>query len=150
MIRHLLGRVRVALRRPSMLAILVCCSGFPPRAVAAQSVRPCAPFDSAAANLSRFAAQILSDTTAGAQSFRLKFGVPVGTAADVSVIQDNTVCDAATAGAEAAGVPHQTAAFVTVQLTSTKPFYLVTQRTSLGPSTIFFLDGSFAYLTEFR
>src|SRR5438270_10759165 len=104
MTKYHFSKAREALHRPALLASIICFWALLPGTIEAQTIRPCAPPDSITANLTRFAAQILSDTTAGARSFRTKFGVPTGTAADVSIVQDNTVCDAATAGGEAAGV----------------------------------------------
>ena len=128
---------------------MVCLLGLIPRAASGQTIRPCAPFDSATANLSRLGAYILSDTAAASRGFRSKFGIPVGTAADVTVVQDNAVCDAATAGAEAAGIPHQTDAYVTVRLGATTPFYLATLRSSLGYGTRFLFDANFALVAQF-
>jgi hypothetical protein len=99
----------------------------------------------------RLGAHIVSDTTSNAQTFRAKYGIPAGTAADVSVVQDDAVCESATAGAEAAGSAHQTDAVVTVRVGTSSPFYLVTQRTALGgPDQILFLNSSFVSLFEFR
>ncbi|MFL5607836.1 MAG: hypothetical protein ACJ8AD_15400 [Gemmatimonadaceae bacterium] len=99
----------------------------------------------------RLGAHIVSDTTINARNFRAKYGIPAGTAADVSVVRDNAVCESATAGAEAAGSAHQTDALVTVRLGNDSPFYLVTQRTVLGgPDRIFFLTSGFVSLLEFR
>jgi sugar (pentulose or hexulose) kinase len=99
----------------------------------------------------RLGVLIVSDTTIDTKTFRAKYGIPAGTSAEVTAVQDDAVCESATAGAEAAGSAHQTDALVTVRLGTSTSFYLVTQRTELGGSDrIFFLNSRFVSLFEFR
>jgi hypothetical protein len=94
---------------------------------------------------------IVSDSSSNAIAFRQKYGIPAGTSADVVRVEDDSVCEAATAAIEAIGAPQQSEAFVVVRLGSTNPFYLTAKRVSLAPLYgIYVFDSQFKLLTIFR
>jgi hypothetical protein len=120
-----------------------------PGSLSAQSIRPCAPYDSTAAALSRLAVTILSDTSAGARRLREDHGIAAGTAADVAVVQDSTVCEVVTASMEATGMPHQSDAFIVVRLGQAPVFYLASPGGALRMRGIYLLNNGFVELTAF-
>src|ERR1700694_1259460 len=142
-----------ALRAPTLSRLtavlaLAVLGGMIPDTASAQTARPCAPFDSTAAALSRFAVDLVSDTTMNARNLRTKYGVPLGTAADVTLVQDAAVCEAATASLEANGWPRQTDAVIVVRIGQGSPFYLTTPR-SVGLWNVYLLNSQFVVLVPF-
>jgi hypothetical protein len=59
---------------------------------------------------------------------RTNFGIPAGPAGDVTVVQDNAICEAATAGLDAEVGRRLPDALVVVRMGQTSPFYLLTRR----------------------
>jgi hypothetical protein len=142
--RRALANVRLTVV-VAMFALL----GTIPDSASAQTARPCLPYDSTAAALSRFAVTIVRDTSAGARRFRTEYGIPVGTTADVAVVQDAAVCEAATASIEARGAPLQTDAFIVVRMGQGPAFYLTTPGGALRMASIYLLNGQFAAVVAF-
>jgi hypothetical protein len=130
-------------------AFVVLLSTTLPTVASAQATRPCVAFDSTASALSRLAVTLVSDTSSGFRDVRSAHGVPPGTVADVAFVQDNAVCEAATASLESKGWPHQSEAFVVVRIGQANPFYLVTKRTTSVMGTVYLMDSQFVVLTEF-
>jgi hypothetical protein len=113
----------------------------------AQALRTCQPPDSASALLTRVAIDIVSDTSAYGRRLRTASGVPVGTASDVTLVQDDSTCEAATAGIELAGGKHLTEAVIVVRMGQTSPFYLVTAHTQIGYRNMYVLNDLFQIVT---
>lgn len=114
------------------------------------SPRPCWPPDYMSEAVVDLGVGVLTDTTTYGQRFRTQYGIPAGTAADVALVRDDAVCDAAAAGMERAGVfPPQTRASIVVRLGRSSPFYLLAEHNLRGLSSIRLLSNKFTYLTLF-
>jgi hypothetical protein len=98
----------------------------------AQDARPCQPPDSTAAALKRLATVIAADTSQFARTIRSSYGIPIGTPGDVMLVQDNAICDAATAGIDAEAGRRLPDALVVVRMGETTPFYLLTRSPTLA------------------
>jgi hypothetical protein len=104
--------------------------------------------DSTAATVLREGVSILSDTSVGMRSIRTNYGIPFGTIADVSIVQDNIVCSAAMTSFEAFTGKHFPETFVIVRLgTAATHFYLMTPRREGALSARYLLDARFGLLT---
>jgi hypothetical protein len=98
-----------------------------PSAGAAQTTRPCLAPDSTAARLIRFGVTLITDSSAGAQALRSEYGITATTAADVALVPDDAVCEAATAGMDSVATP-SSEAYVVVRIGQASPVYLLTRR----------------------
>ena len=116
-------------------------------AARAQTTHDCLPPnspDSTAQVLSREAVSLLSE--ASSSSLRLKHSIPTGSAADVSIVQDNAVCNAAMSAFEARTGKQFPESFVIVRMGQSTPFYLMTRRRDGALGTSYLLDAQFTLL----
>jgi hypothetical protein len=120
-----------------------------PSAGTAQTTRPCLAPDSTAARLIRFGVTIVTDSSAGARALRSEFGITATTAADVALVQDDAVCEAATAGLDSGGTP-SSEAYVVVRIGQASPVYLLTRRSPWLLDDVCLLNSQFVMLTGFR
>jgi hypothetical protein len=98
--------------------------------------------DSTAPVIMREAISILADTSW--QEMRTEHGIPAGSASDVSVVQNNAVCNAAMTVFEALTDRHFTEGFVIVRMGRSAPyFYLMTPRRPGALRTRYLLDSGF-------
>jgi hypothetical protein len=97
--------------------------------------------------LTRLGVKISTDTTYFARSIRTELGMLPGSAADVSVVQDDAMCEAATAGEEREGGTVTSESFVVVRIGQASPFYLLTRRQNGGLSNVFLLNAQFVLLS---
>lgn len=119
-----------------------------PAVVAAQVSRPCLAPDSTSATVARLAVSLVTDTSANAVSFRSRFALPASTGADVVVVQDNAICEAATAAMDSVATPAQEAYHV-IRIGNANPFYLLTQRRAWGVGAVYLLNAQLKLLTIF-
>jgi hypothetical protein len=77
---------------------------------------------------------------------RAAYGIPSGSASDVSMVQDDSTCSAAMAGFSAVSARVFTEPFVVARLGSSTPFYLMALRQTGLPNTKFLLDSHFTVL----
>jgi hypothetical protein len=91
----------------------------------------------------------MSNTATGPQALRTQFAIPTGTATDIELVQDDSICEAVTVSLEAKGWPHQTQALVVVRLAGTHPFYLAAQRTDSVIGSAYLLNDLFSVIAEF-
>lgn len=114
----------------------------------AQTSHNCLPStlpDSTAQTVAREATSILVDSAWA--DFRQEHGIPSGTAADVSIVQDNAVCASAMAAFEARTQRQFPEAFVIVRMGQAAPFfYLMTPRRDGALTNRYVLDGSFTLI----
>jgi hypothetical protein len=114
----------------------------------AHNCLPAAAPDSTAPTVMREGLSILSDTSVGMRSIRADYGIQAGTAADVSIVQDSLVCQAAMTAFEAFTGKQLPEAFVIVRLGGSAPyFYLMTPRREGALSARYLLNGRFELLT---
>jgi hypothetical protein len=137
-------------RRLLILAVQVAATttlvGAAPSVANAQTVRPCLPPDSTAAALKRLATAIFSDTTYFARSVRKDVGMLAGPAEEVTVVQDDAICESATAGVEKEGgrrIPH---ALVVARMGHASPFYLLTRRRDGVMGSLYLMNTQFVLL----
>jgi hypothetical protein len=110
--------------------------------------RPATAPDSTAQSIRTEAISILADTSVGPQSIRAEYGIPVGTATDVSIVQADSTCIAAMAALEMLSGKSFPEAFVIVRMGQSAPFfYLMTPRREGALSTRYLLNGQFVLLT---
>lgn len=138
-----LGRIASAVMVLS--AIFTC-----PLPASAQQVRPCRPSDVTSDWLRANAVRLASDTTAGWRKLRTDHGIPAGSSADVVIVQDSTICEAVTAGLEAAGLAHRSEAMVVVQVGQTAPFYLAAMPLSNTDGFLYLLNDHFVEIAVLR
>jgi hypothetical protein len=118
---------------------------------AAAQVRPCLSPDANADAVQKTGVTILTDTAASWRDFRAKIGLPTGSAADVSVVQDNAVCEALTAALDARGNVHLPEAAVVVRIRQTSPiFYVAMQRLPGGDGTMYVVDSAYVRVVDIR
>lgn len=123
----LIGRLSTVVR--GMVATAALLAG--PALASAQTTRPCLTPDATSASVVHLGVTLVSDTSAKVASFRTKYSIPNGTAADVVVVQDNALCEALTAAMDSVATPTQEAYHV-IQLGSVSPRYLLAKRQSVG------------------
>jgi hypothetical protein len=127
------------------VAILMSSAGAP--SASAQASHNCLPPkspDSTAPALVREAISILSETTWS--EVRSSNAIPTGTAADVSIVQDNAVCNAAMSAFEARTGKQFSESFVIVRMGQSSPFYLMTPRRDGALTTRYLLDSTFTLI----
>lgn len=91
----------------------------------------------------------MSDAAASAQALRTKYAIPTGTATDIELVQDDSICEAVTVSLEAKGAPHQAQALVVVRLAGTHQFYLAAKRTDSVIGSAYLLNDLFSVIAEF-
>ena len=75
---------------------------------------------------------------------RQEHGIPLGTSSDVTIVQDNAVCQAAMAAFEAETHRQYPETFVIVRMGQVAPyFYLMTPRREGALTSSYLLNGSF-------
>lgn len=100
--------------------------------------------DSTAQVLVREAISIVSESAWS--ETRSSNGIPKGTAADVSIVQDNAVCNAAMSAFEARTGKQFPESFVIVRMGQSSPFYLMTPRRDGALTTRYLIDSTFTLL----
>jgi hypothetical protein len=139
------GQLSTALRATVLIAGLI----VAPVVSNAQTSRPCLAPDSTSAAVARLAVTLVTDTSAAAMSFRSRFSLPAATAADVTVVQDNATCEAATAAMDSVAT-HAQSAYHVIRIGSVIPFYLLAQGQTLGIADVYLLNAQLKLLTVFR
>jgi hypothetical protein len=131
-------------RRLGLFAAAILVSAASASSATAQASHNCLPPnspDSTAQALVREAISILSETTWS--EARSQNAIPTGTAADVSIVQDNVVCNAAMSAFEARTGRQFPESFVIVRMGQASPFYLMTPRREGALTTRYVLDSAF-------
>jgi hypothetical protein len=130
------------------LAIVTLLTALPSTGTA-QATRPCRAPDSTAARLIRFGVTLVTDSSAGARALRSQYGITATTAADVALVQDDAVCEAATAGKDRKTTP-SSEAYVVVRIGQASPVYLLTRRhTWQLLSDVYLLNAQYVMLAGF-
>jgi hypothetical protein len=142
-----LMRLRMNSRMPR-LALMTLLIALPSTGTA-QTTRPCLAPDQTASRLIDFGVSLVTDSSAGAQALRSKFGITATTAADVALVQDDAVCEAATAGMDRVATP-SSEAYVVVRIGQASPVYLLTRRSPWLFGDAYLLNAQFVMLTGFR
>lgn len=124
--------------------------GLTPMRLAAQQSRPCVTADSTAAMLTKVARAAVTDTSAHAQAFRARFGIPAGSGADISLVRDDATCEAVTAAVESHGSSQDTEALVVIQIGTVTPFYFASRRLERGGGDVQLLNAQLSLLTVLR
>ena len=129
-----------------LTGVALSCLSF--RVASAQATHDCLSStlpDSTAQAISREAVSIAADSAWA--ELRQQHGIPLGTAADVSIVQDNAVCASAMAAFEATTNRQFPESFVIVRIGRAAPFfYLMTPRREGALTNRYLLDGKFALL----
>jgi hypothetical protein len=134
-------------RRLGLFATAIVVSAASASPATAQASHNCLPSnspDSTAQALVREAISILSETTWS--EVRSQNAIPTGTAADVSIVQDNAVCNAAMSAFEARTGKQFPESFVIVRMGQSSPFYLITPRREGALTTRYILDSTYTLL----
>jgi hypothetical protein len=80
---------------------------------------------------------------------RSEYGIPVGSASDVALVQDAGVCESVATSLEAKGWPVQSGTFAVVRIGQNSPFYVAARPTTSVIQTAYLLNSQFIVLTEF-
>jgi hypothetical protein len=126
------------------LAIVTLLTGLPTTSTA-QTIRPCLAPDQTASLLLHLAVTLVTDSSARAQAFRSKFGITATSAADVALVQDDAVCEAATVGLDSGGAP-SSEAYIVVRIGQASPVYLLTRRQPWLMGDAYLLNAQFVML----
>lgn len=95
------------------------------------------------------AVSIVSDTSEGSRAIRSEYGIPTGSASDVSIVQDDTVCDSAMKSFEQLSGKTFAESFVLIRIGPATPFFLAAKARPGALGSIYLLDVHFTLLTTF-
>ena len=100
--------------------------------------------DSTAPTVAREAISILTEPTWSGT--RARYAIPLGSASEVSIVQDNAVCNAVMSAFESFTGNRYAEAFVIVRIGTSSPFYLMTRRREGALGNTYLLNALYAVI----